>query len=165
MWRLLLGKVGMSLLTIGCFFVGMFGYGLILLPFNLPYLLKISADAEYYFMGIFALVFVCVATVMVRAKWCFETDLFFSSADTRLRSLFLRVVRSQEFVADLIVFALWDLVMITITGVRSQVPWYAAVTGNAVLLVGGTLVFAVLDCVLYIIARKRADRRLPRREE
>lgn len=159
MWKLLLKKLGMSVITVLVFFVGAFGYGLVIAPFNLPYLLKLPAEANEVFGAIFMLVFVCVVTVIVRADWCIEEDMFCQDEDEQ-RPLFWRVLISCEFLADVIVFAVEWLVFVTVIGVTSGEPWFSVALGVVLLVLGATAAFAVLDCLLYIIARKRADHRL-----
>ena len=164
MWKLLLKKFGMSFLVALVCFVGMFCYGLVLYPINLPYLLKISAEADYVFAMIFALIFVSVATIRVRTKYCFEEDLFFAGEEDA-PSLLRRVVTSQEYLADVIVFAVWVLIYAGVVGGTSGAPWYRVVLGSAILLVSSVMAFAVLDCLLYVIARKKADKQLRKRKE
>ena len=159
MWRLLLKKLGMSILTICCFLIGVFCYSLVLAPVNLPFLLKLPADADTVFAAVFALLFVCAVTVISRAKWCLEEDMLVTE-DGKLGSLFRCVLTSQEFLADVIVFAVCDLALVTVIGVTSGVLWYTVLAGIAMMVVGGTLAFAVLDCALYVMARKRVDRKL-----
>lgn len=160
MWRLLLKKLGMSILTMIVFILGIFGWGLTLYPFNFPYLLQLSPDADYVIAFVFALLFTCVVTVTVRGKWCFENDVFFSKKEKRFRALLCRIVTSQDFIADVAVFALWDFAVSLRIGLGTHVPWFRVAVGVAVLVVGGTLAFGLLDCLLYVIARKRADRKL-----
>lgn len=159
---LLLKKFGRSILTICCFLIGVFCYSLVVAPVNLPFLLKLPADADAIFAAIFALIFVCVATVISRTTWCLEEDMLWTE-DGKFGSLLHCVLTSQDFVADVIVFAVYDLVLVTLIGVTSGAPWYRAVAGIALLVVGGTLVFATLDCSLYIFARRRGDRKLKKR--
>ena len=164
MWKLLLKKLGMSFLVAVVCFVGMFCYGLVLYPINLPYLLKMPAETDYVFAMIFALIFVSVATIRVRTKWCFEEDLFFA-VEEDAPPLMRRVVTSQEYLADVIVFAVWVLIYTGVVGGTSGAPWYRVVLGSAILLVSSVLAFAVLDCLLYVIARKKADKQLRKRKE
>ena len=160
-----LKKFGLSLLNIIAFFVGIFLWGLTLYPFNFPYLLKLPQEADHIIATVFALTFVCIAVVMVRTKWCFETDLFFAKKDEKVPPLAWRIITSQEFVADVIVFAVWVLGLFTWIAATSDAPWYRAVPTVALLVVGGTILFAALDCLLYVIARKKADKQLRKREE
>ncbi|MBR3778520.1 MAG: hypothetical protein IKL13_02185 [Clostridia bacterium] len=140
---------------------GIFCWGLVIYPFNIPYLLHLPAEETDAVIGtVFALLFVCVATVAVRTKWCLEEDLFLLSEDEKARPLFLRVVTSEEWIADGIVFAVWALTLAVVSGITSGAIWYRVVLGVVELTLGSTALFAVLDCVLYAIARKRADRRL-----
>lgn len=162
MWKLLLKKLGMSVITVLVFFVGAFGYGLVIAPFNLPYLLKLPEDANVAFGGVFALLVVCVVTVIVRTDWCYENDAFFASNEEKQRPLIWRIVTSREFIADVIVCALCVLVYSVSIGARSQAVWWWFAMATLILVGGYTLLFAVLDCLLYMIARKRADRRLER---
>lgn len=166
MWRLLLKKFGRSLLTICAFIIGIFCWGLTIYPFNLPYLLHLPGEATDAVIGtVFALLFVCVATVIVRTNWCLEEDMFWQSEDEKARPLFLCVLTSQEFIADLIVFAVWDLALSVSIGATSAAPLWWLLLGTVILMVGGTALFAVLDCLLYVIARKKANRQLHKREE
>ncbi|MBQ7088356.1 MAG: hypothetical protein IJN04_01785 [Clostridia bacterium] len=165
MFLLVLKKFGLALLNIVAFFVGIFLWALTLYPFNFPYLLKLPQEADYVIAIVFALTFVCIAVVMVRTKWCFENDLFFAKKDEKAPPLVWRIVSSQEFIADVIVFAVMVLGLFTWTAATSDAPWYRAVPTVALIVVGGTIVFAALDCLLYVIARKKADKRLRKREE
>lgn len=161
MWGLLLNKFGRSLLTILAFFAGVFCWGLVIYPFNLPYLLHLPSETTDAVIGtVFALLFVCVATVMVRTNWCLEEDMFWQREDEKARPLFLCVLTSREWLADVIVFAVWDLLFQGYIGITSGVAWYTVFVVTAALVVGSTLAFSLLDCLLYVIARKRADRRL-----
>jgi hypothetical protein len=160
-----LKKFGLSLLNIIAFFVGIFLWGLTLYPFNFPYLLKLPQEADHIIATVFALTFVCIAVVMVRTKWCFETDLFFAKKGEKVTPLVWRIVSSQEFIADVIVFAVWVIGLFTWIAATSGAPWYRAVPTVALLVVGGTILFAALDCLLYVIARKKADKQLSKREE
>lgn len=159
MWKLLLEKLGMSVLVVCCFLIGIFGYSLTLAPINLPFLLKLPVEADSIFAAVFALLFVCVATVITRTTRCIEEDMFLME-DGKLGSLLRCVLTSWEYIADVIVFALLNLILEIVIGVTSGAPWYAVVSGIAIMVVGGMLAFALLDCILYVFARKRADRRL-----
>ena len=165
MWKLLLKKFGMSFLVALVYFVGLFCYGLVLYPINLPYLLKIPAEADYLFAMIFALIFVSVATVRVRTKYCLEEDMFFAHKDEKAPPLIWRVVCSREFLADVIVFAVWALAPIVFSGVTSGAPWHSVIVGILTLSVGSITFFALLDCLLYIISRRKADKHLRKREK
>lgn len=160
---LLLKKLGRSVLAICCFLIGVFCYSLVLAPINLPFLLKLPADADTVFAAVFALVFACVATVISRAKWCLEEDML-RTEDGKLGSLLRCVLASREWIADVIVFAAYDLVLATVIGVTSEAPWYTVAAGVAMLVVGGALAFGVLDCLLYVLARKRGERKLKKRK-
>lgn len=160
-----LKKFGLSLLNIVAFFAGIFLWALTLYPFNFPYLLKLPQEADYVIAIVFALTFVCIAVVMVRTKWCFENDLFFVKKDEKAPPLVWRIVSSQEFIADVIVFAVWGLGLFTWIAATSDAPWFRAVPTVALCVMAGTLVFGILDCLLYVIARKKADRKLRKRAE
>ena len=163
MWKLLLHKFGRSLLTIGALIVGIFCWGLTIYPFNLPYLLHLPAEETDGVIAIvFTTLFVSVATVIVRTNWCIEEDLFWQSEDEPPRPLFLRVLRSREWLADVIVFAVWALLFQGYIGITSGVAWHSVVLVTVMLVAGSAAAFAPLDCLLYVLARKRADRRLRR---
>lgn len=165
MWKRLLQKLGLSLLAIGGFVAGIFCWALAIYPFNLPYLLHLPSETTDLIIGsVCGLLFTCIVTVSVRTKWCFENDLFFSKEDRKLRSLIKRIVTSPEFIADIVVFALWMLIIALLPGTPSGTPWYALVLGTATMMVVGTAVYAVVDCLLYVIARKKADKQLYKRE-
>ena len=165
MFLLVLKKFGLALLNIVAFFVGIFLWALTLYPFNFPYLLKLPQEADYVIAIVFALTFICIAVVMVRTKWCFETDLFFAKEGEKAPPLIWRIVSSRDFIADVIVFAAMVLGLFTWIAATSDAPWYRTVPTVALCVVAGTLVFGILDCLLYIIARKKADKRLRKREE
>lgn len=162
-----LKKFGLSLLNIIAFFVGIFLWGLTLYPFNFPYLLKLPQEADHIIATVFALTFVCIAVVMVRTKWCFETDLFFAKKGEKVPPLVWRIVSSQEFIADVIVFVLWIVGIYTFAAITSETMtvWYVAVLALLAITIVATAVFAALDCLLYVIARKKADKQLRKREE
>ena len=163
---LILKKIAMSLLVLGILFVGFFLWALTIYPFNFPYLLHLPADETNAITGsLFTLIFLCIVTVTVRTKWCFETDLFFAKEGEKAPPLIWRIVSSRDFIADVIVFAAMVLGLFTWTAAISDAPWYRAVPTVALIVVGGTIVFAALDCLLYVIARKKADKRLRKREE
>ena len=161
-----LKKFGLSLLNIVGLVVGIFLWALTVYPFNFPYLLHLPADeTNMVTMSVFALLFVCIVVVMVRTKWCFETDLFFAKKGEKVPPLVWRIITSQEFIADVIVFAAWVLGLLTWIAATSDAPWYMAVPTVALIVVGGTILFAAMDCLLYVIARKKADKQLCMREE
>lgn len=163
-----LKKFGLSLLNIVGLVVGIFLWALTIYPFNFPYLLHLPADeTNMVTMSVFALLFVCIVVVMVRTKWCFETDLFFAKKGEKVPPLVWRIITSQEFVADVIVFAAWVLGIYTFAAISSETVnvWWAAVLSVLAITVVATAVFAPLDCLLYVIARKKADKQLRKREE
>ena len=106
-------------------------------------------------------------TVPVRTKWCFETDLFFVKKDEKAPPLVWRIITSQEFLADIIVFAVWIVGIYTFAAITSDTVnvWYAAVLTVLAITVVATVAFAALDCLLYVIARRKADKKLRKREE
>ena len=167
MFRLLLRKFGMSLLTLVNAFLGVFLWALTLYPFNFPYLLKLPQYTNEIIMTAFVLIFLSVITVTVRTKWCYEKDLFFLKKGEEGPPLIVRIVTSQEFIGDIIVFAAWILGVYIFAAITSDTVtvWYAAVLTVLGITLGATAIFALFDCLLYIIARKRADRRLRRRDE
>lgn len=166
MLKLVLKKFGLSFLTLLGLFVGLFVWGLVVFPFNLPYLLQLPTDETNLVTGsICALLFVSIVTVSVRTKWCFETDLFFAKPEEKPPHLLMRIITSQEFLADVIVFAVWMLGIFVSVGGTSGAPWYLVVLGTVLLILITTLPFAAFDCLLYTIARKKADKRLYKREE
>ena len=165
MFRLLLRKFGMSLLTLVNAFLGVFLWALTLYPFNFPYLLKLPQYTNEIIMTAFVLIFLSVITVTVRTKWCYEKDLFFLKKGEEGPPLIVRIVTSQEFIGDTIVCAFWTSLIVIRVGVGMQAPFLAVVLVTSLLTVGVTAVYGMFDCLLYIIARKRADRRLRRRDE
>lgn len=168
MWILLLKKFGLSFLTLLGLLAGIFLWALTIYPFNFPYLLQLPFEETNAVTGsVFALLFVCIVTVAVRTKWCFETDLFFAKKGEKVPPLVWRIVSSQEFIADVIVFAAWVLGIYTFAAITSETMtvWYVAVLVVLAITIVATAVFAVLDCLLYVIARKKADKRLRKREE
>ena len=165
MFVLFLKKLGLSLLNVAAFFVGMFLWGLTLYPANLPYLLKLPQESEYVIGTAFALTFVCIVVVIVRTKWCYETDLFLRQPGDKWWHLPLRIVTSWEFWMDVVVFALYVLALSISAAVTAQAPWYTAVLGVLLLTVVSSLVFGVFDCLLYVLARRKANRQLRKRQE
>ena len=166
MLKLVLKKFGLSFLTILGLLAGLFIWGLAVFPFNLPYLLHLPTDETNLATGsICALLFVSIVTVSVRTKWCLETDLFFAKPEEKPPHLLMRIITSQEFLADVIVFAAWMLGLFVSGGVTSGAPWYRVMLGTVLLLLITTLPFAAFDCLLYTIARKKADKRLYRKIE
>ena len=164
MWKLLLHKFWMSLLTAISFLAGIIGYTLILAPFNLTYLLRIPADWETAFAWAFAILFVCVATVLVRTDWFYQNDFLLPQQGEKWYHRFLRAATSREFLGDLIVYVFWWVVCLSIIVATNEVDWANVAWKAPLLIVGNTLIFGVLDCLLYVIARKRADRRLRRQQ-
>ena len=125
-----LKKFGLSLLNIVGLVVGIFLWALTIYPFNIPYLLQLPFEETNAVTGsVFALLFVCIVTVAVRTKWCFETDLFFQQKDEKPRPLVVRIITSQEFLADIIVFAVWIVGIYTFAAISSETVnvWWAAV--------------------------------------
>ena len=168
MWILLLKKFGLSFLTLLGLLAGVFLWALTIYPFNFPYLLQLPFDETNGVTAtVFALLFVCIVTVAVRTKWCYETDLFFLQKDEKPRPLVVRIITSQEFLADIIVFAMWVLGIYTTAAITSETApvWYVAALTVLAITVVATAVFAPLDCLLYVIARKKADKKLRKREE
>ena len=166
MLKLVLKKFGLSFLTILGLFAGLFVWGLAVFPFNLPYLLQLPTDETNLVTGsICALLFVSIVTVSVRTKWCFETDLFFAKSEDKAPHILVRIITSQEFLADVIVFGTWMLGIFVSIGVTSGAPWYRVVLGTVLLILITTIPFAAFDCLLYIIARKKADKQLYRKIE
>lgn len=160
-----LRKLGLSFLVILDFVIGIFCWALTIYPFNFPYLLRLPEDATNSILSVSCgLLFVSIVTVRVRTKWCYENDLFFSKEDHRFLSLVKRIVISPEFITDTIVFAVWMLAL-GVWAAPSGTPWYAFLLGFLTSLLVCAPVFAVLDCLLYVIARKKADKQLFRREE
>ena len=161
---LLLKKIGMSLLVLGILFVGFFLWALTIYPFNFPYLLYLPADETNAITGsLFSLIFLCIVTVTVRTKWCYDNDLFFSKEDRRLLSLLRRIVTSRDFVADVIIFELY-VVAASVIAVPANVVWFAWILGTILLMMASSLVFGLFDCLLYVLARKRADKLLRKRK-
>ena len=165
MWRLVLHKLFMSLLTVVCFFAGIVGYTLVLAPFNFTYLLHIPAEWETSFAWAFAGLFVCVATVLVRTDWFYQNDFLLPQPGEKWYHRFLRAATSREFLGDLIVCVFWWMVYIGIIVATNEVNWLKVAWRAPLLIVGNTLIFGVLDCLLYVIARKRADCRLSRNRQ
>lgn len=160
---LLLKKIGMSLLVLGILFVGFFLWALTIYPFNFPYLLHLPADETNAITGsLFSLIFLCIVTVTVRTKWCYDNDLFFAKEEKGLLSLFRRILTSRDFVADVIVFALYVLA-ICITAIPTNVR-LAWILGTILLMVGSSLAFGLFNCLLYVLARRRADKLLRKRK-
>lgn len=161
---LLLKKIGMSLLVLGILFVGFFLWALTIYPFNFPYLLHLPADETNAITGsLFSLTFLCIVTVTVRTKWCYDNDLFFSKEDRRLLSLLRRIVTSRDFVADVIIFELY-VVAASVIAVPSNVVWFAWILGTILLMMASSLAFGLFDCLLYVLARKKADKLLRKRK-
>lgn len=161
---LILKKIAMSLLVLGILFVGFFLWALTIYPFNFPYLLHLPADETNAITGsLFSLIFLCVVTVTVRTKWCYDNDLFFAKEEKGLLSLFRRIVTSRDFVADVIVFALYVLA-ICIIAIPTNVVWLAWILTTLLLMVIGSPVFGLFNCLLYVLARKRADKLLRKRK-
>lgn len=161
----LLKKIGMSILVFGILFVGIFLWALTIYPFNFPYLLHRPADETNAITGsLFALTFLCIVTITVRTKWCYDNDLFFSKEDNKLFSVMRRIVTSREWIADVIIFEMYVLA-VAVGVAPAPMPWGAWIVGTTMIVVVSSLVFGLVDCLLYVIARKRADRRLRRRNE
>ena len=168
MWLLLLKKLGLSFLTLLGLLAGIFLWALTIYPFNFPYLLQLPFEETNALTGsVFSILFVCIVTVAVRTKWCFETDLFFVKRGEKAPPLVWRIVTSQEFIADLIVFAAWMVGIYTFAATTSETVnvWWAAVLSVLAITVVATTAFAPLDCLLYVIARKKADKQLSKRDE
>lgn len=168
MWLLLLKKLGLSFLTLLGLLAGIFLWALTIYPFNFPYLLQLPFEETNAVTGsVFSILFVCIVTVAVRTKWCYETDLFFVKKGEKAPPLVWRIVTSQEFIADVIVFAVWMVGIYTAAALTSEVMtvWYVAVLAVLAIVVCGTILFAPLDCLLYVIARKKADKQLRKRDE
>lgn len=158
-------KLGLSLLNVAAFFVGMFLWGLTLYPANLPYLLKLPQESESVIALIFALTFVCIVVVTVRTKWCYETDLFLGETGDKWWHLPWRIVTSWEFWMDVVVFALYVLVLNILALVPNGVLWWVFLVETIVLLIVSSAVFGVFDCLLYVLARRKANRQLRKQQE
>ena len=143
----------------------MFLWGLTLYPANLPYLLKLPQESESVIALIFALAFVCIVVVTVRTKWCYETDLFLGETGDKWWHLPWRIVTSWEFWMDVVVFALYVLVLNILALVPNGVLWWVFLVETIVLLIVSSAVFGVFDCLLYILARRKANRQLRKRQE
>ena len=165
MWRMLFKKFGMSFVVAFVFLLGILGYALVIAPFNITYLLKIPAALETNFAWGFAALFACVVTVIVRTDWCYHSDFLLPKEGEKWHHRILRAATSQELLADLIVCAFWWLVFYGIVVIREDVNWIKVAWKLPLLVVGDTLMFGLVDTLLYVIARKRADRRLKRRKE
>ena len=163
---LVLKKLALSLLGIVVWFVGLYCWALIIYPMNLPYLLHMQADfIDEITASVFSLTFVSIVMVSVRTRWCFEEDLFFDRDDRRLWSLVRRIVTSREFIADECVCALWCVAPSAAAALRTGAPLFVFILCTIAIIIAVTTVYGVFDCILYVLARRRADRRLRKRKE
>ena len=152
--KLFFKKLLTAPLYLGSLFVGLFGFYLVLGPFNLPYLLKLPQYSEYIFALVFSLVFVSVATVYVRTGYCQRAGLHLE----KKTGLFRQVLSFREFWMELLVFALLNMAFYVWIGIDSQAVWWWIVLGSLLLTFGATLVFALVDCLLWVISFKRVKR-------
>ena len=152
--KLFLKKLLTAPLYLGAMFVGLFGFYLVLGPFNLPYLLKLPQYSEYIFALVFSLIFVSVAAVYVRTGHCRRERIY----PAEKQGLFRQVLFFREFWMELLVFALLNMAFYLWIGIDSQAVWWWILLGSLLLTVGATLVFALVDCLLWMISFKRVIR-------
>ncbi|MBQ4332838.1 MAG: hypothetical protein IJC33_03575 [Clostridia bacterium] len=135
-------------------FCGLFGAGLVVKPFNFPYLLKLPQESEYVIAAAFSLLFTVVVAVIVRTDSCRKHDLLLPDG----KSLILRVLRFREFHMELLVFALLSMVFQICVGASTEAPLWWLALGALLLTAGSTLVFAIVDGLIWMISVKRAYR-------
>lgn len=153
--KLFLKKLFTAPLYIVAVFGGMFGFGVLLEPLNLPFLLKFSEDVMfgvYLFLGV---LFGSVVAAIVRTQHLRSSKLFEENPE---KSLFARVVTSQEYISEQIVFLLLAVVYSVGSGVAYETPFWQSVGVTAVLVIGGGVLFAVIDCLIWMISYKRIQR-------
>ncbi len=153
--KLFLQKLLTAPLCILVAFGGVFGFGLLLEPLNLPYLLRFHDDvmfAVYIFCGV---LFLSVATVMVRTQHLRSSDLFEANPEKRL---FVRVITSREYLTEQLVFVFLEAAFFVWMSASERMDWLTALIGGTILSLGGELVFAVVDAIIWIISFKNIQR-------
>ncbi len=136
-------------------FAGMFGFGMLLEPLNLPFLLKFSEDVMfglYVFLGV---LFASIVAAIVRTQHLRSSDLFEQNPE---KSLLVRVITSREYLTELCVFVLLAVGYSVGNGIAYGTPFWQAAGVTAMLTVGGGLLFAAIDCLIWIISYKRIRR-------
>ena len=136
-------------------FVGLYGILMVLLPLNLPYLLKVPEEVMLVVYFLLSLVFVSVVAVIVRADHCRKT--FALEPDEK--PLFLRVLTFREYIAEVTVFALLAAVFQLWIGITAGAAFGVLVLATLSLVIGSTLAFAVVDCLIWMISAKKAHKR------
>ena len=153
--KLFFQKLLTAPLCIAAAFGGMFGFAVVLSPLNLPYLLKFNEDVMavvYVFLGV---LFLSVATAMVRTQHLRSSDLFEANPE---KSLFVRVVTSKEYLMEQLVFVLLMVSFSVWMWIREQVGLAPLLLGAAILTIGGEILFAAMDCLIWIISFKSIRR-------
>lgn len=136
-------------------FVGLYGILMVLLPFNLPYLLKVPEEVMLVVYFLLSLVFVSVVAVIVRTDHCRKT--FALEPDEK--PLVLRVLTFREYIAEVAVFALLAAVFQLWIGITAGAAFGVLVLVTLSLVIGSTLAFAVVDCLVWMISAKKAHKR------
>ena len=136
-------------------FVGLYGILMVLLPFNLPYLLKVSEETMMVVYFLLSLVFVSVVAVWVRIDHCRKT--FALEPDGK--PLFLRVLTFREYILEMVVFALLATAFNLWIGITSNASIWPLILVTLGLTVAESLAFALVDCLIWMISAKRAHKR------
>ena len=134
---------------------GLFGFAMVLAPLNLPYLLKISEDVLFGFYIFLGVIFASVVAAIVRTQHLRSSDLFEQNPE---KSLFVRVVTSQEYRMELAAFAVWAVVYNMWMGWQFATPYKQLLLVTATLLFGGGVLFAAINCLIWMISYKRIRR-------
>ena len=153
--KLLFKKLLAAPVYLGVGFAGTIAFAMLLAPLNLPFLLKFDEDMMYLIYLLLGVVFLSVVATIVRTQHLRSADLF---EDDPEKSLFLRVVTSWEYITDQIAFAVWAIAFIVYGGVKSGAPWQTLLTVTVCCSVIGGLLFAAIDCVIWIISYKKIRR-------
>ena len=149
--RLFLKKLFIAPLYAGAAFLGAYGFFLVFGPFNLPYLLKLPEESIYIFCIAFSLVFTSIVAVIVRTDRCRKEG----TMPNAEKSLIWQVITFREFLTELAVFAVLAAMLTVWVGVGRQEPFWVILLATLLSVLVETLVFALVDGLLWLITFKR----------
>lgn len=136
-------------------FAGVFGFGLLLEPLNLPYLLKFNDDVMFVVYVFCGVLFLSVATAIVRTQHLRSSDLFEANPEKRL---LVRVITSREYLTEQLVFVFLEAAFFVWMSASERMDWLTALIGGTILSLIGEALFAGIDCLIWIISFKSIRR-------
>ena len=130
-------------------------FAMLLSPLNLPFLLRFNEDLMYLIYLLLGVIFVSIVATIVRTQFLRSSKLFEENLE---KHLLLRVITSWEYITDQIAFAFWMAAFIVYGGVKAGAVWQAVLLMAACSVAVGGLLFAGIDCLIWIISFKSIRR-------